>query len=770
MPLFLPFIGGVAIVQLYTLFPLFLSILTSTIAVWAVFRRRLPVVLMLVLGIAYAFLRLPPGPAAEVPELRITGSFLQPLPALTGDVGRLTFVAERAREAVSGKEREDLAGVEIDITVQYAPRFGRQYEIIFRPKDRLRLNPGWQGRNGLYGAALAMRETGPADTDFSGRVRSERAALNERIRYSLSPGAAGLVAAVTTGDTMLLSDEIKASFGAAGLTHILSISGTHFGLFSALLFGLFRLVILRLPLRPLRRLTVYVTPPQAAAALCLPFMLVYLGISGGGTPAVRSFIMIGLFLVGLLLGRKGAWLNSLLLAATILVIWDPSVLQGLSFQLSFLAVLFIGFATERSEEEPAGKGRIRAFMTSSLLITLAATLGTAPLVAGSFHYLSLISPLANLVAAPLIGFILVPLSVLAAFVCIFTGYYPLAPVIDHIASLSISAVQLFAKVPYADLRIPAFPVLLTVLFYLGFLPYLVFGRRKVLLLLPAVPFVVYALFSAAGKRLPSATFLDVGQGDAAVVELDRGRTMVVDTGRTGREVMSFLRYRGIRKIDVLVISHVHPDHGGGLTKLLRAFPIAEIWDNGLIEYPEGMLAGIRRRPLQRGDVIDLGDATATALHPYPGFYLQKGNQYTEENSASLVLKIENGGRSILFAGDLEDEAEEDLAHLQPWIRSDVLKVPHHGSRRSADPAFLSAVSPAVAVVSAGRGNHFGHPSPEALRLLEGSRIFRTDSDGAVKVWAATGGIGVKTYRESAFEAAGSWQQEKANIRRLFGTW
>ena len=151
-----------------------------------------------------------------------------------------------------------------------------------------------------------------------------------------------------------MSDGMKDAFNSTGLAHVLSISGTHFGIFSVLLFGLFRLVIKFLPYSLLQRITLYVTPSQGAAALSLPFMLAYLALSGWSIPAVRSFIMISLFLIGLLIGRKRFWLNSLLFAAFVIVLWNPEALFSLSFQLSFLAVLFIGFSIdyEKDKEHP----------------------------------------------------------------------------------------------------------------------------------------------------------------------------------------------------------------------------------------------------------------------------------------------------------------------------------------------------------------------------------------------------------------------------------
>ena len=278
-----------------------------------------------------------------------------------------------------------------------------------------------------------------------------------------------------------MSDGLKDAFNSTGLAHILSISGTHFGIFSVLLFGLFRLVIKFLPYSLLQRITLYVTPSQGAGALSLPFMLAYLALSGWSIPAVRSFIMISLFLIGLLIGRKRFWLNSLLFAAFVIVLWNPEALFSLSFQLSFLAVLFVGFSIghEKDEENPEvqeSKGAdeqkfLPRFFASALrilrasvLLTLAASLGTAPLVAYHFHYFSIISPLSNLLITPLIGFVLLPLSLISSFVFLFTGHYMFGSLVKTVTDITVYSVRFMAELPFSDIKIPAFPLFAVIIF------------------------------------------------------------------------------------------------------------------------------------------------------------------------------------------------------------------------------------------------------------------------------------------------------------------
>jgi competence protein ComEC len=284
--------------------------------------------------------------------------------------------------------------------------------------------------------------------------------------------------------------------------------------------------------------------------------------------------------------------------------------------------------------------------------------------------------------------------------------------------------------------------------------------------------LLYFLLSFTGKKDFSVTYLDVGQGDSAVIELPHQKTIVIDTGRSGRETASYLKYKGKQVIDALVLSHIHPDHTGGLDYLVKQFKVKELWDNGKMILPENIMSyvGDKQRILQRGDKIEGKGYTMHILHPYPEFYSLYGNEYIEANNDSLVIKIKGGNASFLFAGDVEEEAEKDLLHIGPWLRSDVIKVPHHGGKTSAYKPFFELVSPGIAVISLGRNNAFGHPHDEMLDVLQGARIFRTDTDGAVKIQESTHGLKIKTFKDFQLERTGSFAVEFQNIRRLFRTW
>jgi competence protein ComEC len=306
------------------------------------------------------------------------------------------------------------------------------------------------------------------------------------------------------------------------------------------------------------------------------------------------------------------------------------------------------------------------------------------------------------------------------------------------------------------------------LFYSSFVIYLLRKKRRYLLL-PFMPVIFYMVFAVFDKDNLAVTFLDVGQGDAAVAELPDGKTLVVDTGMTGREVASFLRYRGKKTIDSLVLSHLHPDHTGGLQYLDERFHVHEIWHSSRMLFPDDSHAP-EQRVLERGDVIKGEGYEISVLHPYPEFYTMQENDYVAANNDSLVLRIADTNSSILFAGDVEGEAEEDMLYLGKWLASDVLKVPHHGGRTSAYLPFIDAVNPDIAIISSERDNRFGHPHQETLDVLSGKKILRTDTDGAIKIKKTDRGYDIRTYADFQFEKAYGIGGELRNFKRLFQTW
>ena len=794
MLFFISFLSGVVLFYSFQYFPFSTVSAFLLSSVYLSVKKRFFLILIIITGIAFAFIRYDPvkdilslsKDTISGKEFAVRGVF-ESYPTKT-DMGifKQTFNIKSAVGIKTGEGLKELINQEVIFFSNREFEPGTECDVTIKfPKDRTRLNPGKWNKDELYANMLEVNDSGHRKISLNSKIQEYRYRLNRYIGENFKKDSGAFIASITTGQRANMDEELRNAFNTTGLAHILSISGTHFGLFSMFLFGIFSILIKAFPYRILQRITIFLTPSQAAALLCLPFMLAYLGLSGASIPAVRSFIMIGLFLSGLLIGRKGFWLNSLLFAAFIIVVWEPESIFSLSFQLSFLAVLFIGFSLgnkengEEQKKEPIGETRfslylrkVFRYLKNAVLLTISASIGTAPLVAYYFHYYSVISPISNLFIAPLIGFILIPLSVISSFLFLITGHFMFTPIVSAVSDLSIFLVKLFSNIPFADIKIPAFPPIVVLLFYAGFIFYFLLNKRRYTLIIPFVPIIIYLSLSIFERNELNITYLDVGQGDSSVIELPDGKTMVIDTGKTGRETASFLKYRGKKTVDALILSHIHIDHTGGLDYIAKRFEVKELWDGGRLIYPEDFITDmeVKHKTLNRGDMAEGKGYSIYIFHPYPEFYTMYGSESVEADNDSLVLKIKGNNKSFLFTGDINEEAEENISHLGNWLKSDILKVPHHGSKKSAYEPFFNTVSPDIAVISAGRDNSFGHPHKETLDALQGAKIFRTDLDGAIKIKESINGLEVKTYKDFQFKKARSFNYESKNIKRLFETW
>jgi competence protein ComEC len=601
--------------------------------------------------------------------------------------------------------------------------------------------------------------------------------LRERIRQSFLAGTTGpgsaILQAMVLGEEGGLTDEDRDQFQAAGVTHIISISGSHLGMVALLCFGLLRGMLFLLPERYYHLLTLYADPKKIAAWLTLPLVVFYTLLAGGQTATVRSLIMITAGLTALILDREHALMHSLALAALLILCVSPQAIFDISFQLSFLSVLIIGYVVSLWKETgvPAS-GRIVKLaqgIALLILISLAASLATGPLVAHYFNQFSLAGLVSNLIAVPFAGAVVVPVGLLSGVLSLFTHGLPLAWLDQLIADAFIGLVGFFSRLPLAEFH-PQAPGVLWLFCYAVFFLSLLHMLKTHLLarfkpfegsarvsLLPKITLGVSALLLLSGlsvsllpRHQTMISFPDVGQGDCALIEFASGKTVIIDGGGThdnrfdiGRRVVTpFLWNRGIRRLDLVVLTHPEADHMNGLLALLKNFPVSEAWVHGSdTDHPgyEKFMRVIAEkrvpvRTVSAGDTpFTFGGAELRVLHPGPGFRPKKKNAAKASNERSLVVRVEEGGRTYLFTGDIEAEAENYLIGHGRDLKCDVLKVPHHGSKSSSSEAFVSRAKPRLAVVSVGKENPYRHPADEVIDryVRAGANICRTDRDGAV---------------------------------------
>lgn len=645
-----------------------------------------------------------------------------------------------------------------------------------------------------------------------GQVYAWRERIRQAAIHSLHDEALAIFLAMIIGEIGHLSQPLRDHFMASGATHILSISGSHLALVAFVVFLVTRRAMFALPHRWLLRSSLYFTASQAAAALTLLPVTFYALLAGGQVATVRSLIMIWVYLSAVLIRREGHLLNSLALAALLVLLWDPQAIVDISFQLSYGAVLVIALTLQwrrqrrRGPEDPTGpppgwlKRQGENFFLL-FLMTAGVSAATAPLVAYYFNQTSWAGVFSNLLVVPLAGAVIVPLGLFSAIASLSSHppALPLAGLVQGSYDLFYAAVKFFSGLPGALVHVPSPPLPLLVCLYL--LPLLAFlmrrstGLKRIAVGLAFCSFLAGAAYFSWPETARSLriAFLDVGQGDSAVIQFPEGQVMVVDAGRffgqldAGRAVVApWLWNRGIRQIDYLVASHPQVDHIGGFPFLIGRFDVREAWTNGVERdteiygrFQEALsLKGVPDRAVQELPKTQaVGPCRIDLLGPPGPKVVQKPDKALSSqavNNLSVVLKITCWQYSFLFTGDAQIKALRQLARQGRRLGATVLKVPHHGSRSSQEPAFLSAVSPRIALISVGAYNPYEHPHPAVLTSYEdrGVHLFRTDRHGAIWIQAREDRLTLRQYsdwrmqpvRWNAEAAAMEWENLKKMIR------
>ncbi|MEW6374630.1 MAG: DNA internalization-related competence protein ComEC/Rec2 [Thermodesulfobacteriota bacterium] len=599
------------------------------------------------------------------------------------------------------------------------------------------------------------------------RMEGWRDHIRNFLQKKADPRYSGIFEALVLGEQGNIPEEVKEDFIATGIAHLLAISGDHLGIVALLSFSLFIWIMKRSEF-----LLLSISVKKWAATLTIPCILLYTFIAGGGISVIRATIMVITFFFSILFNRERNLLHTLALAAFLILIVSPPSLFDVSFQLSFLAVLSILYLVPRIltelkregiplPQKASWKQNLWIYLKLSFLVTTVATLGTAPFVALHFNRISPIGWVTNLFAIPWVGFLIVPLSLIASLFSFFLS--PLATFLIHINDfftlVLLKVVAFFASFPFASFFVSTPTVLEIVLFYL--LLFIVVHLRKgrriryifVGLCLTLICDLAYWNFKDSFQKNLTLTFIDVGHGDSILIEFPKGKRMLIDGGGLhedrfdiGKNVIApFLWKKKIQRIDYLVLTHPDPDHLKGLNFIASHFSIGQFWDNGLRGDSESYLnleKTILKKKIERFSLNEkispqtINGVQISILNPPVRNEFYKGNQNPMFlNNQSLVMKLHFKEIRVLLTGDIEEEAEYRMMRRDIPLKSDILKIPHHGSSSSSTPLFLERVKPTYAILSVGERNIAKLPHPEVLRRYhqQGAKIFRTDKHGAIFV-------------------------------------
>ena len=586
-------------------------------------------------------------------------------------------------------------------------------------------------------------------------LEEEAASARLRIRQLVAASVgswdrttAAIVTAILIGDRAGLDDRVERDLQAAGTYHVIAISGGNIAILAGCLLTTCRVLLV---------------PWRAGLALTILVLIAYAELAGGGSSVARATTMAVVYLGARLIDQRTSPASALAFAAALILAANPLELVDPAFLLTFGATIAIVIGVPVFTAAVPGPRALRPIM-ALLAASAAAEVALLPLGPLFFSRVTLAGLLFNFAAVPLMcivqigGMAAVATAAAAPSLAHWAGWVP-----HEAARALVSSAALVHVMPWLTWRVPAPPLWLAAVYCAGLIA-LVSARGWVRWTIPwhrvarAVVAAVTAMSAAAviAAPLPSwghpallrAVMLDVGQGDATFVRFPSGRSLLVDAGGLGgmarfdvgeRVVAPALWHQGVRRLDILAVTHGDADHVGGAGAVLDMLRPRELWE-GVPVPRDAVLArlaaradarAIAWRTLQTGDLLRDGPVTVRAWHPSrPDWERQR-----VRNDDSLVLELRYGEVSIVLPGDIGAAVEQGLALAIPPAPVRVLKAPHHGSATSSSMRFLTALRPRIAVISCGRGNRFGHPASSVLaRYREvGAAIYRTDQQGAITI-------------------------------------
>lgn len=598
-----------------------------------------------------------------------------------------------------------------------------------------------------------------AETAAHGRSFVRRAVASGVGRWSAR--SAAIVTAILIGDRTGLGDEVERRLQDAGTYHVIAISGGNIAILAMLALGAFRLAGWM---------------GRAAMLTVVLALTAYAYLVGGGPSVNRATLMAVMYFLGRALDLRGSPLNTLAVAAALLAAANPLAVADPGFLLTFGATLAILIAVPEVRAP-----RVVASLVALFAASLAAELALVPIGATFFSRVTMAGLVLNFAAIPLMGVAqLAGLAVVAASL-VFPALAGWAGWIAHLGAEGlVRSADLVDLVPALAWRVARpHPGLVAVYYTALAMAWALWrlrrasgsregeiarwARRASALLSAGALFWIAAeparLLPERGKGRLQVTFVDVGQGDAALIRFPGGQSVMIDAGGLGgasfdigdRVVAPVLRHLGVRRLQTVAVTHGDLDHLGGASALVREFRPFDVWE-GVPVPPLEPLQALRREAQRRGsrwtnvqrhDEISIDGVRVVVRHPTPPDW----ERQDVRNDDSIVVELLWKDVSIVLTGDIGREVEREIAPHFPTVPLRVVKVPHHGSLSSSSEAFVRALASRVAVVSAGRGNTFGHPATEVLERYAraGAEIFRTDRDGAVVVDTDGSSLRVRTF-------------------------
>lgn len=577
--------------------------------------------------------------------------------------------------------------------------------------------------------------------------------VGSRFEDYLDPAETGLLLGLLAGDRSGIPDALKSDFQRSGLVHVLAISGFHVVLLAGIL-----MVFLKATGLPHRLVRL------AAIAL----LLLYVPVTGGSPAVRRAVLMFTVPQIGAFFQRDANTLNSLGVALLIIMFPEPAVIWNPGFQLSVAATMGILISGSFNPlknlpeglKKNKGWGLFQNYILDPVYVTLCATLSTAPFLIHHFKTLSPFAWLGNIVVVPAISIgmqaglfaLLSPLDFLRQHFCMAARFFlRLASLLTRLLSDSPQASATVGPFSPSILLLIGLVIVLLPLFRKNIL------ARAICLGCTLVFSTLFVVDSYQKILFPKwiVTSIDVGQGNSHLVTTPAGNHILIDAGDTKRGdsgkdiIIPYLHHSGVSSLDALVVTHADQDHFGGALSIVKAFPVKELWitdcarlepkENWQQVIAEAYRKEIPVRDISRGFLYREKMFEMRAIHP-------DTRHCIDANTQSITFRIKGLGHSVIMTGDLTVQGEKEILATDAYLKSDVLKLGHHGSKTSSSTEFLDRVQPRLATISSGRRNRFRHPSKQVIRRLDslGIPYLNTAEKGSISLLFTSDSMYVET--------------------------
>ena len=595
--------------------------------------------------------------------------------------------------------------------------------------------------------------------NYSNILESLASIIQEHIKITIQNNITnkdniGLLMGILIGNDELLSEEAKDNFRNSSLSHIMAVSGLH-------------VTFVALGLQ--KALELLKIPKRISKIFIIIFLTLFIYISGQGTSVKRACIMMSIYLGADILYRKNSTINSISLAVLLILLENPYSITDISFLLSFggtIGIIYISTIMQRNK-----KSKVINYIKETINVCVSAQIFILPILIIYFNNISLTFIISNILISPIIGIVII-----LGFISVIIPFKPLFFILNIFLSIIINISKFVSSLPFSNIKVIT-PNIGTVVIYYIFVIAIVYIKRiklkdekrvteikilnnysKILLIIKnnkkkiISAILILSLILNTYNIIPKSLkihFIDVGQGDACLIDTAYGKKILIDTGGStdgtydvGKNItLPYLLDRKVLKLDYVIISHFDSDHCDGLTEVIKYIKIKNliISKQSEISYEYTKLINMAKQKNIKILIVKAGDKIQLDKETYINIISPEDNlKFNDLNNNSIVFSLKYRKFSILFTGDIEREAEEYLIKKYKKtniLKADILKVAHHGSKSSSTQEFLKEINPKIALIGVGADNNFGHPNFEVIDRLKNYdvKIYRTDECGEISI-------------------------------------